>query len=182
VKIPDTGLKKALLIVDVQPAFVQPKNQAVVDRIESLMQTIGYDAYVGSVFAAEKGSMWDEQNDWICPHDKNTHIVDSLETLLHDKTYLHLEKETHSLFKGDKDVVKFLKSHAIEEVHIVGLETNDCVLATAFSAYDEGFRTYILDECCGSTEDGLHEKALELIRYLHMSNNRCLAKTVDISF
>jgi nicotinamidase-related amidase len=54
------------------------------------------------------------------------------------------------------------------------------VLATAFSAFDSGFFTYILEECCESTVPDLHSKTLEHIRLLHLSNNRCLAPTIDI--
>lgn len=65
-------------------------------------------------------------------------------------------------------------------MHIVGTETNDCVLATAFDAFDSGFLPYVLEECCESATKGRHEMGVKLLRIQGMSNNRCLVKTKRI--
>jgi nicotinamidase-related amidase len=180
-KIPKTGRKKALIVVDLQPAFIKPHNSHIIHNIESLLQNIEYDAYVEAVFSAEKGSLWDIQQDWICPEDQDTHTVDEVKELLADKKPLQVHKSTRSVFKGNQDLIKYLKGHAIEEVHLVGTETNDCVLATAFDAFDSGFAVYVLEECCESATEGRHQMGVDLLRIQGMTNNRCLAETIEIS-
>jgi nicotinamidase-related amidase len=180
-KLPATGRKKALIIVDVQPAFVRPHNQHIIQNIQALLANVPYDAYVETVFSAEKDSLWDIQQQWICPEDENTHTVPELQDLLAAKKALKVRKSTRSSFKGNQDLVAYFNDEGIEEVHIVGLETNDCVLATAFDAFDADFPVYVLEECCESATEGRHQMGVDLLRIQGMTNNRCLTDTVDVS-
>jgi nicotinamidase-related amidase len=179
-KLPDTGRKKALIVVDLQPAFIKDHNSHIVPKVKSLLENVEYGAYVEAVFSAEKGSLWDVQQQWICPETKETHTVDEVKELLDSKNPLKVHKHTRSVFRGDQDVAAYLKEHGIEEVHLVGTETNDCVLATAFDAFDSGFPVYVLEECCESATVGRHQIGLDLLRIQGMTNNRCLTNTVDV--
>lgn len=179
-KIPNTGHKKALIVVDLQPAFIKTHNQHIVPKIKKLIENVGYDAYVEATFSAEKGSLWDTQQDWICPKNKDTRTVDEIRELLEPLKPLQVHKHGRSVFMGDRDVVKFLKENDIEEVHLVGTETNDCVMATAFSTFDNGFPVYLIEECCESATEGRHDEGLTLLRYQGMTNSSCLAETVDV--
>jgi nicotinamidase-related amidase len=179
-KLPDTKRKKALIIVDVQEAFLKEHNCHIVENIKNLIVDVKYDAYVEAVFFAEKNSLWEKQQDWYCPKDQNTKTVSSINDLLKDKNCLSMIKSTRSVFGGDKDLVSYLKERNIEEIHLVGTETNDCVLATAFSAFDLGFAVYLIEECCESATPGRHELGLELVRLQSMTNNSCKADTIDI--
>lgn len=180
-KLPNTGRKKALIVVDLQPAFIKDHNSHIVSRVKALLGQVDYDAYIEAVFSAEKGSLWDTQQDWICPEGEDTHSVDEIRELLESNNPLRVHKHTRSIFRGNQDVVAFLKEKDIEEVHLVGTETNDCVLATAFDAFDSGFPVYVLEECCESATEGRHQMGLDLLRIQGMTNNRCLAETVDVN-
>lgn len=179
-KLPVTNRKKSLIVVDVQPAFLKPHNTHIVSNICSLINKEPYDVYIEAVFAAEKGSLWDTQQDWVCPKGDETHTVDEIRSLLKTKNPLKVNKSTRSVFRGDQDVTQYLKDHDIEEVHLVGTETNDCVLATAFDAFDSGFAVYVLEECCESATQGRHDMGVQLLRIQGMTNNRCLADTKEI--
>lgn len=163
-------LKKALIIVDVQPAFITKRNEYVVENIMSLLRKTPYDLYVESIFHAERGSLWDTQTGWICPKDKNFHTDARILRVLKGKRVVHVEKETKSVFKGSKDLKKFLRDRGIKEVHIVGYDTNDCVLATAYEAFDLGFFTYVIEGCVeSSSTKALHKNALTLLRHLSLT-------------
>lgn len=179
-KLPHTGRKKALIVVDLQPAFVKKHNAHIIPKVEALLQKVEYDAYVEAVFSAEKGSLWDIQQEWICPVGEDTHTVEGVKELLASKNPLIVHKHTRSVFRGDQDVTTFLRKHNIEEIHLVGTETNDCVLATAFDAFDSGFPVYVLEECCEAATEGRHQMGLDILRLQGMTNNRCLANTVDV--
>jgi nicotinamidase-related amidase len=180
-KLPNTGRKRALIVVDLQPAFIKDHNSHIIPKVKALLEQVSYDAYVEAVFSAEKGSLWDIQQAWVCPESPETRSVDEIRKLIESKNPLKVHKHTRSVFRGDQDVVTFLKKNNIEEVHIVGTETNDCVLATAFDAFDSGFPVYVLEECCESTTKKRHQLGLELLRTHKMTNNRCLADTIDVS-
>ena len=170
-KIPKSNRKKALIIVDVQPAFINKRNKYIIKNIQNLMNSVKYDFYVESVFHAEKNSLWDKQEGWILPKTKKSHTVPEITRLLPDET-IHVLKGTKSAFKGNKKLAKALHKNKIREVHIVGLDTNDCVLATAYDSFDYGFFTYIIEECVqSSASNKLHKNAISLLRHLNLTNN-----------
>lgn len=179
-KIPNSGKRKALIVVDVQPAFIRPHNEHILENIKLLIGNVPYDAYVEAVFHAEKNSLWDIQQHWTAPANEDTHTVPSITAILEPHQPLKVSKETRSVFRGDADVRQYLRDKNIEEVHLVGTETNDCVLATAFDAFDSGFLPYVIEECCESATEGRHELGVKILRIQGMSNNRCIVDTMDI--
>ncbi len=85
------------------------------------------------------------------------------------------------MFKGKHDyrlqgdvfnnIDNILKYEFIKEVHIIGLDTNDCVLATAYEAFDLGFFTYVIEECTQSSSGNeLHLKGIDLLRHVGLTN------------
>ncbi len=180
-KIPDTNRKRALIVIDLQPAFVKPHNQHIVHNIISLIKNVPYDAYVEAVFHAEKGSLWDLQQGFTAPQGHDMRTVDEVMEVLGPHNPLHVIKETRSTFKGDQDLVAYFKERGIEEIHLVGTETHDCVLATAYDAFAVGFPVYALEECIESSTSGRHEAGLKLLRWQSMTNNSCRATTTEIS-
>lgn len=79
---------------------------------------------------------------------------------------------TKSAFQGDRDLIALFQERKIEEVHIVGVDANDCVLATAFDSFDAGFFTYVLEECVESS-DGSHlrKTTLDILRNVDLTNH-----------
>lgn len=178
-KLPDTHRKRALIVIDLQPAFIKPHNEHIVPNITNLIKNVPYDAYIEAVFHAEKGSLWDTQQNWFCPQDENMRTVDEVADVLAPHKPLRVVKETRSTFKGDQDVAAYLSQYDIEEVHLVGTETHDCVLATAYDTFAAGFPVYALEECCESGTPGRHEVGLTILRWQSMTNNSCRADTVE---
>lgn len=179
-KIPDTRRKRALIIIDLQPAFIKRHNEHIVPKIISLIKNVPYDAYVEAVFHAENGSLWDTQQGFTVPKDEGMKTVDEVADALKSFNTLHVIKEARSTFKGDQNLVAYFKEHGIEEVHLVGTETHDCVLATAYDAFAAGFPVYALEECIESGTPGRHETGLTLLRWQSMTNNFCRADKIDI--
>jgi nicotinamidase-related amidase len=176
-KIPHTGRKKALIIVDVQAAMIKPHNDHIVPKIASLIKHVPYDEYIEAVWHSGDGSLWGEMMQVDHPQDDATHTVDVLHELLASRHPLQVTKTSRSVFMGNQDVAAYLRDRGIEEVHLVGTETNDCVFATAMSAFDLGFRPYVLEECCEALYEGRHLQGVQLLRYQKLTNNSCLAET-----
>ena len=179
-KIPDSGKRKALLVIDLQEDFIKPFNQRIVNNTLELLENTDYDLYVEVVFSAEEDSLWNRQQKWFCPKSDRTKTVDSIEKILKTKPLVSMIKHTRSIFLGNKNLLKILQDNSIEEIHLVGTETHDCILASAFSSFDNGFPTYVIEECCESGTPGRHAQGLEILRQQNMTNNSCLADTKKI--
>lgn len=163
-------MKKALIVVDVEAAFITDANKSIIGNILKLLKTETYDAYVEATFHAEKGSPWDVQQDYTCPEGPDTETCAEVAEALARFNPIRVKKETRSVFKGNPKLEPLLREQGIKEVHIVGLETDDCVLTTAHEAFDLEFIPVVIEECCESTKPGFHESGLILLRRQCMTN------------
>lgn len=161
-----TTRKKALIIVDVQTGFLTDENKWIIPNVQKLLREAKYDLYVEATFHADKDSLWDKQTNWTFPYEPT---IQEIKALL-PKNTVEIIKTTKSVFGGDRDVTEILKENNIEEAHIVGLDTNDCVMATAFDAFDAGFFTYVIEECTESSSGSrLRDMALEILRNVDLT-------------
>jgi nicotinamidase-related amidase len=76
-------------------------------------------------------------------------------------------KTTYSAFKSKK-FLDFLKRNRIEILYLCGINTDKCVLATAFEAFDLGYDIRIIDDLIGSTTRtrAKHQGALKVLKGL----------------
>jgi nicotinamidase-related amidase len=71
----------------------------------------------------------------------------------------YLDKTRYSAFAGT-DLEIFLRSHGVNEVHLVGVCTDICVLHTAVDAYNKGFHVVIHEAGVASFSEVGHTFAL----------------------
>ena len=64
--------------------------------------------------------------------------------LTKDNTF---HKNTYSAFKAPR-LKKFIKKNDIQELYLCGINTDACVLASAFEAFDLGYNYKIIDDLC----------------------------------
>lgn len=168
-KLSKSNRKKALILVDIQHGFIKRADKSFLANVRTLIGKQKYDLYIETTFHADKGSLWDKQTDWTFPYEPT--VPEVLE-LLKGKNVVKVIKETKSVFKGNKKLVPILKKNKIEEIHIIGFDTNDCVFATAQESFDLGFYTYVIEECTGSSNGKkLHNSAISILRHLGMTNH-----------
>lgn len=73
-------------------------------------------------------------------------------------------KQRYSPFIGT-DLEMAIRCMDIDTFFIVGANTNNCILSTAFEAYNRDIRVVILEDCCASMNGPkFHEFAIEQIR------------------
>ncbi|MUK89776.1 isochorismatase family protein [Ornithinibacillus sp. L9] len=78
----------------------------------------------------------------------------------HKTNVSYLDKTRYSAFAGTDLEIK-LRERSIEEVHIIGVCTDICVLHTAVDAYNKGFKIVIHKEAVASFNEVGHKWALE---------------------
>ena len=177
IRQPTSGNKRALLIIDVQPAtFNSPGAYDVLDCIRRYVEIANYDAYVVATFSAPNESMFARQLGWTLSAElagpTDTKTLQAVKAK--EKPVLEISKTVRSVFKGESEaeVVAFLAACKIDEIHLVGYDINDCILATAYDALDRGLFSYVIEECCARTDShqGVTQAALIVLRKQAMTN------------
>lgn len=181
-KIPLTHRKKALLIVDVQSGFIVDRTRYVLPNIKKLIQKWAYDCIIYSISYNQEGSVWCNQIGW-CEFPQETDILEEIkEVLPKDNTY-KVMKLTRSIFKADTNIVEILDQHDITEVHICGFTTYDCVYASAQEASDLWYFTFVIEEACEARSTlSTHQKAIDGLRYLALTNNSDFVGCKEIDY
>ncbi|WP_233024232.1 isochorismatase family cysteine hydrolase [Rhodopseudomonas boonkerdii] len=76
---------------------------------------------------------------------------------------ISLEKTRYSAFSGTP-LYAFLMEKGIDTIILSGAETDVCVLSTALSAVDLGFRTIIVEDALCSSSDEGHDSLMQMYR------------------
>ncbi len=173
--IPNPTRKRALIVVDMQAGFLPEHTRWIIPNVQEVIEKGKYDLYIEAIFHTEPGSIWEKQTKWT--FDKEPSIPE-IRQVLAGKNPILVTKTTKSAFHGDKNLPALFKEKGIEEVHVVGVDANDCVLATAFDSFDSGFFTYVIEECIESSNGSqLRESALAILRNVDLTNHsECIGK------
>lgn len=167
--IPHPDKKRALIIVDVQSSFLNAENESVVAMVSRVVRDGGYSLIVESVFSTEGNPIWEKQTHWKC---ELADTVSEIKDLLpNGDSHIYIRKNTKSAWKGNVDLKSVFQDKGIEEIHIVGLDTNDCVLATAYESFDLGYQTYVIEEATHASEGTkMRNEALDILRNVDLTN------------
>lgn len=171
-KIPQTWRKKALIIVDVTQSFTLERNKYIIPEINKIINNIDYDLFVTCIPYNKEWSLWTKQRWWNDLLNSDDKLDASIKESLGNKNHISFRKISKSAFKWDLNLEEELKDNDIKEIHIVWYESNDCVLATSFEAFDLWFYSFVIEEACEtwSTEIN-HKHAISILDYLNLTNN-----------
>lgn len=170
-------MKKALLNVDYTIDFVADDGkltcgkpgQVIENAIVSVTQKfINADDFV--VFAIDKHTKHDHlhpESKLFPPHNiegtTGRNLYGALENVYlehqQNPNVYYMDKTRYSAFAGTDLEIK-LRERQIEEVHIVGVCTDICVLHTAVDAYNKGFQIVIYEDGVASFNQAGHDWAL----------------------
>ncbi|MCI5675262.1 MAG: isochorismatase family cysteine hydrolase [Ezakiella sp.] len=76
-----------------------------------------------------------------------------------DNNVYYLDKTRYSAFAGTDLLIK-LRERGVDEVHLVGVCTDICILHTAVDAYNLGFKIVVHKDAVASFSESGHEFAL----------------------
>ncbi len=167
-------MKPALLIIDVQKEWNNPKWEAfipnfkeVVDSIKVLKEICNeheipviYSRHVRKL----DGSL-NEKNEPVPPPafvtgTKGVEISDDIKP---GKKDIVIDKIRFSVFYKT-DLLKTLKKLKTDMLIITGIMTNACVRTTAIDAYQMDYNVVVVSDCCATTSKEVHEANLEDLR------------------
>jgi nicotinamidase-related amidase len=180
IPLPTTNRRTALLVIDVQPEMLVPSVHALIPHMVSFIKQTSYAFYAEATwFADEQSTFYLQTGDLFIAEDVGPTAEPIVEALSEKEApCISLNKRTRSAFQaiGDVSLKDELNEHRIEEVHLFGVDINDCVFATAIDAADAGFCTFVIEELSHHSEGDkeLREAALTLLRRQRMTNHSLL--------
>ena len=145
--------REALLIIDLQKAFVTKNNRHVIYNANQLQREFSH--IYASKFIADDSQSKRDGHKFLAFEPNRTASI--------------FEKRTYSA--ATPEIIQDLQEKGIDTVHICGLESNVCVLATAIALLDAGFDVIVRTEACASNStkydwdtERFHEAAMMIMK------------------
>jgi nicotinamidase-related amidase len=141
-------MTEPLLVVDVQQGFINEFTEHIPARIARLLELGDYDPVLFTVFVNTDDSPYRRLLDWHASAEPpETEIADELRAATrHGGVY-----EKHGLTGLPDELTERLRSEGWEQISIVGIDTDMCVLKIAMDVFDLGIEPVVLVDCCAST-------------------------------
>lgn len=124
-------MNSCLIVIDVQNGFVNQKTEFVVKRIQTLLQQKRFDYTLFTQFKNLPQSPYRSILNW----DRLSKFEEQdLAPEMKPYAKYVFSKDIYSSLTGE--VLHFLKLHQIKEVHLLGIDTDCCVLKTAVDLFE----------------------------------------------
>ena len=181
-------MAKALLVVDVQNDFCEGGSLAVAggaaiaSKISDYLKSSDYDLVIGSRdwhdpdnnnsgHFADSGTDPDFTNSWPRHCVAGSNGADYHPNLSSELIQTHILKgqgaHGYSAFEGvtegSESLTEVLKAHGIEQLDVVGIATDHCVLASALDANKLGLRVRVISSLTAGVSPESTEKAIDLL-------------------
>lgn len=144
----DGVTKRALLVVDVQNGFVNAYSAQIPGRVRKLIEDGGYDPVLFTRFLNTCDSPYRRILDW---HECAESPEADLAPELADLAAADCVYEKPGFTGIPDDLAERLRAEGLDEVAVVGIDTDMCVLKVAMDVFDLGIRPVVLVDCCAST-------------------------------
>jgi len=175
-------MKKLLVVIDYQNDFVDGTlgfekastlEEAIYDKVNKYLKNrdkvlFTYDTHYEDYLETREGKSLPVVH---CIKDTNGHqLYGKVSDFANLENTFHYEKEGFGI--SPKDMIKIANEigEDIEEIEIVGIVTNMCVISNVvmFQSQYRNVDIVVDGSLCASFDDGLHEKALDVIEALQV--------------
>jgi nicotinamidase-related amidase len=167
--------RTAVLVVDMQPLFAEDNETPLAQMFSTLRQFLdaAHKANVLRVFIrfvrAEPPdpqwvAHWEEQlgGEFVAVVAPDSPDAAFLPDFTPANDDMEVTKDSYSAFVRT-GLADQLRGRGIETVLVTGLTTDVCVSSTARDAFQAGFRTITLSDCCAARFPAWHEEALQTL-------------------
>lgn len=150
-------MKKMLLVIDLQKSFINPNTEFLISKIDSLVNSGNYDLVVFTKFINDNDSMWVKKLNY-----KGCISLEDRKIMIDTKDNIVLEKSLYTAYSNN--LINLINLFKIDEVHLCGIDTECCVLKTAFDLFENGYDIKVLSgySACTHGEES-NKNALDII-------------------
>lgn len=141
-------MTEPLLIVDVQPGFINEFTHHIPQRVKRVIHQGEYAPLLFTRFINETDGPYQRFLNWHnCDRQPETNVVPELEQFAQPELIF----SKRGLCGMSDELAQYFYSSKIERVFIVGIDTDMCVLKIALDLFDISIEPIILTDCCAST-------------------------------
>lgn len=151
-------MKKMLVVVDLQRSFINLNTEFVIDKIKKLVNSNEFDKVIFTKFINNEDSIYVNKLNY-----RGCLTNEEQEIMIDTKDNIVLNKEIYTVYSNRfKDIVDEFK---INEIYLCGIDTECCVLKSAFDLFEMGYDVKVLKDYCACTH-GIksHMNALDILR------------------
>ena len=150
-------MKKMLLVIDLQKSFINPNTEFLISKIDSLVNSGSYDLVVFTKFINDNDSMWVKKLNY-----KGCISLEDRKIMIDTKDNIVLEKSLYTAYSNN--LINLINLFKIDEVYLCGIDTECCVLKTAFDLFENGYDIKVLSgySACTHGEES-NKNALDII-------------------
>lgn len=153
-------MKTCLIIIDVQRGFLTEDTIHIPSMIQHMVSSMKFDHIVSTRFINTDKTPHYIYTGWHDLMDAESQQLDNYIESISERVF---DKGTNSCLTTE--LRGYLIENHIDKLYFVGVNTDCCVLASAFDAFDSGFNFEILTQCCASTMGKhVHEIACEVCK------------------
>jgi|GEM_PF-89916 sugar/nucleoside kinase (ribokinase family)/nicotinamidase-related amidase len=151
-------LRRALIVVDLQKGFITAHTAHLPASVAAFLGQVQCEPVVFTRFINQAHSPYERFLDWREMHQPpDTDLVEELQPFAR----IELVKHTYTALTSELRA----QLAAADEVLLVGVDTDACVLKTAFDLFEAGYRVRVIADLCATTEGpAMHEKALAVLQ------------------
>jgi len=135
-----------LVIIDVQKGFMTEETNFLPDRIRSLLKKEKYDYIVATQFKNRENSPYTNFMKWHDMMDEESQKLDEFVQSVADRIFV---KYINSCFTDE--FCEYIREKKIDKLYFVGLDTECCVLKSAFDSFDKNIPFQVLGDYCASS-------------------------------
>lgn len=152
-------MNSLLLIIDLQKSFINNNTVGIIKKIENLLIEKKYDNVIFTKFINTYDSIWYNKLNYsgCLTLDEQSIVIDI------DSKDKVIDKTIYSAFNDE--LKKYIIENNIDKIYLCGIDTECCVLKTAFDLFENGYDVYVLKDYCACTV-GIerHNNAIEILK------------------
>ena len=153
-------MKKCLVIIDMQKAFINTHTKHLVDKIAKYACTGDFDYVVAARYINHENTACYKLEGWkdCMEGTASAEIVPEIDNLV-TRVF---DKDKYSCWNGE--FREFINYNEIDIIEFVGVNTACCVLHSAFDCYNDVVECRVVADLCGSTS-GIesHERGIKVL-------------------
>jgi len=165
--------KSLLLVVDVQNGFINQNTQHVIEPINRLIDQwrAAGSVILFSKFVNPEGSQWEKLLQW--DKMRSSPEIDFPAELNVGEAEVKT-KGTYSMWSDE--LAEYCGKNNLDTVVICGIDTDQCVLATAIDIFESSLKPVVVKHCCASSAGNqFHTAGLMLLERL-IGKDRIISK------
>lgn len=147
-----------LLVIDLQKEFINENTRDVVEKIDNLIKTNKYDNIVFTRFINTDNSIFVKKLKY-----KEGISKESKKIVIDTKENLVIDKKIYSALS--EQLKAYIRDNKIDKIYLCGIDTECCILKTAFDLFENEYNVYVLkDYCACFYGKKSHTNAIEILK------------------